>query len=163
MSNCCEVLPSRYKSVLYQRLSLVQGAPEWTDLFLKEEIQTRGQWLYRLASYGIDLMFWISPHIKPKEPWHLCAFSLQQPWRHLRLWWPPNGLNSLNALKVKFGLRFEISNLNYHYTHMHIGSNGHLDGIWGCGDLQMTPMVMPDLKLASITYVTMLLWPLNTS
>ena len=38
--------------------------------------------------------------------------------------------------KVKFDLRFEISNLNYPGIHVHVASNGHLHGLWGHDGLQ---------------------------
>ena len=50
------------------------------------------------------------------------------------------------SLKVEFGFRFEISNLNYHYIYMHISSYGNFNGLGGCGDLQMTSKVTFDLK-----------------
>ena len=50
------------------------------------------------------------------------------------------------ASKIEFGLRFEIINLNYHDTDVHIGSNGNFYDLWGCGDLQMTSRVTSDLK-----------------
>ena len=48
---------------------------------------------------------------------------------------------------VKFDLRFEMTNLNYHGIHVHIASDSHLGGLWGHGGLQMTSEVKADLKI----------------
>ena len=53
---------------------------------------------------------------------------------------------SVNS-KVKFDLRFDISNLDYPGIHAHIASNSHFGGLRGHGDLQMTSEVKADLKI----------------
>ena len=42
------------------------------------------------------------------------------------------------ASEVKFDLRFEISNLIYPGIRVHVASNVHFGGLWGCDSLQMT-------------------------
>ena len=70
------------------------------------------------------------------------------------------------ASKFKVDLRIEIRNLNYPRVHVHVASGGHFGGSEAMVALQMTSEVKADLKLnsvTSITYVPMLLWPVNAN
>ena len=49
------------------------------------------------------------------------------------------------ASKVKFDLRFEISNLNYHGIDVQIAYNSFLGGLGGHGSLQM-PSIASEVK-----------------
>ena len=91
-------------------------------------------------------MFWIWPHIEvrklnsPDIYVHIASNSHDSLLGY-------GGLQMASvASKIEFGLRFEIINLNYHDTDVHIGSNGNSINLWGCGDLQMTSVVTSDLK-----------------
>ena len=44
------------------------------------------------------------------------------------------------ASEVKFDLRIEISNLNYHGIYVHVASNYHFGGLWGHGGLKTSSM-----------------------
>ena len=61
-----------------------------------------------------------------------------------RSWSEQEGNGPLNEratmamiFEVIFGLRFEISNLNYPGIHVHVVSNSHFGGLWGHSSLQM--------------------------
>ena len=44
------------------------------------------------------------------------------------------------ASEVKFDLRIEINNLNYHGIYVHVASNYHFGGLWGHGGLKTSSM-----------------------
>ena len=65
---------------------------------------------------------------------------------------------------IKFDIQFEMTNLNFAGIYVYDGSNGHYDGLWGHGDLQMTLEVTAELKFEFIGLNNLchqLLWPLN--
>ena len=49
--------------------------------------------------------------------------------------------------KVKFDLRFEISNLDYSGTHVHFASNSHIVDVRGHGSLQTASEVTSGLRI----------------
>ena len=61
------------------------------------------------------------------------------------------------ASKVRYDLRFEISNLNYHGIDVHIASNSFLGSLWGHGGLQ-TASIASEVKfylrfeISNLTY-----------
>ena len=48
--------------------------------------------------------------------------------------------------EANFDLRFEIRNLKYPGTYVHVVSNSPLGGLWGHGGLQMTSEVTSGLR-----------------
>ena len=49
--------------------------------------------------------------------------------------------------EVKFDLRFEISNLNYHGNNVHAASNSHIVDLIGHGSLQTALEVVSGLRM----------------
>ena len=60
---------------------------------------------------------------------------------------------SNTASIVKYGLRYEISNLNYHGIGVDIASNSFLGSLWGHGGLQMSSIASEvKFEISNLTY-----------